>query len=134
MLDAKGVMEPYGSRGRAAAGSPCCSGLIVFAAFGAVVGYAYFNGLPGIGGEPPLIRAEAEPYRRAPDERGGLEVANANSSIVSVWRRRTSRRGSSGCCRRRRRRRWKPPEPDAEPGPRPSPHRRPGAVAAADRA
>ena len=34
------------------------------------------KGLPGIGGEPPLIRAEAGPYRHAPDDRGGLDVAN----------------------------------------------------------
>ena len=47
-------------------------GIVVFAAFGGVVGYAYFKGLPGIGGEPPLIRADAEPYRHAPDDRGGL--------------------------------------------------------------
>lgn len=86
MLDAKGVMEPYreprGSRGWFI----LILGVVVFAAFGGVVGYAYLHGLPGIGGEPPLIRAEAEPYRHAPSDRGGLAVANASSSIVSVLR------------------------------------------------
>jgi len=59
-------------------------GIVVFAAFGGVVGYAYFKGLPGIGGEPPLIRAEPGPYRMAPGDRGGLAISNANSRIVSV--------------------------------------------------
>ena len=61
-------------------------GIAVFAAFGAVVGYAYFKGLPGIGGEPPLIKAEAGPYRSAPGDRGGLAVANTNSSIIELLR------------------------------------------------
>jgi hypothetical protein len=56
----------------------------VFAAFGGVVGYAYFKGLPGIGGEPPLIRAEPGPYRVAPEDRGGLAISNATSRIVAV--------------------------------------------------
>ena len=59
-------------------------GILVFAAFGGVVGYAYFKGLPGIGGEPPLIRAEPGPYRVAPQDRGGLAISNANSRIVAV--------------------------------------------------
>jgi hypothetical protein len=59
-------------------------GIVVFAAFGGVVGYAYLKGLPGIGGEPPLIRAEAGPYRLAPEDRGGLAISNANSRIVTV--------------------------------------------------
>ena len=58
-------------------------GITVFAAFGAVVGYAYFKGLPGIGGEPPLIKAQEGPYRHAPGDRGGLAVPNTNSSIVT---------------------------------------------------
>jgi hypothetical protein len=33
-----------------------------------------------------LLQAASEPYRHAPNERGGLEVANARSSIVSVLR------------------------------------------------
>ncbi len=86
VLDAKGVMEPYreprGSRGWFV----LVLGVVVFAAFGGVVGYAYLHGLPGIGGEPPLIRAEEGPYRHAPSDRGGLAVANASSSIVSVLR------------------------------------------------
>lgn len=86
VLDAKGVVEPYREPGQGRGWLTLLLGLIVFAAFGGVVGYAYLNGLPGIGGEPPLIRAAAEPYRRAPSDRGGLEVANSSSSIVSVLR------------------------------------------------
>ena len=44
------------------------------------------TGLPGIGGEPPLIKAQVGPYRHAPSDRGGLEVPNTNSSIVTVLR------------------------------------------------
>ena len=86
MLDAKGVMEPYDEPRQARGWLILLLGIVVFAAFGVVVGYAYYKGLPGIGGEPPLIKAEAGAYRRAPDERGGLAVANANSSIVTVLR------------------------------------------------
>jgi hypothetical protein len=86
VLDAKGVVEPYREPGQGRGWLTLLLGLIVFAAFGGVVGYAYLNGLPGVGGEPPLIRAAAEPYRYAPNDRGGLEVANASSSIVSVLR------------------------------------------------
>ena len=86
VLDAKGVMEPYEEPRQARGWLILLLGIVVFAAFGVVVGYAYYIGLPGIGGEPPMIRAEAGAYRRAPDERGGLAVANANSSIVTVLR------------------------------------------------
>ncbi|MFL5337367.1 MAG: SPOR domain-containing protein [Geminicoccaceae bacterium] len=86
MLDAKGVMEPYEEPRQARGWLILLLGIVVFAAFGVVVGYAYYKGLPGIGGEPPLIKAEPGAYRRAPDERGGLAVANANSSIVTVLR------------------------------------------------
>jgi hypothetical protein len=86
VLDAKGVMEPYEEPRQARGWLILLLGIVVFAAFGVVVGYAYYKGLPGIGGEPPLIKAEPGAYRRAPDERGGLAVANANSSIVTVLR------------------------------------------------
>ena len=86
VLDAKGVMEPYEEPRQARGWLILLLGIVVFAAFGGVVGYAYYKGLPGIGGEPPLIKAERGAYRRAPDERGGLAVANANSSIVTVLR------------------------------------------------
>ena len=86
VLDAKGVMEPYEEPRQARGWLILLLGIVVFAAFGVVVGYAYYIGLPGIGSEPPMIRAEAGAYRRAPDERGGLAVANANSSIVTVLR------------------------------------------------
>jgi hypothetical protein len=85
-LDAKGVMEPYQEPRDSRGWLTLALGVLVFAVFGAVVGYAWFRGLPGVGGEPPLIRAEAGPYRHAPEDRGGLEVANASSSIVNVLR------------------------------------------------
>jgi hypothetical protein len=85
-LDAKGVVEPYQEPRESQGWLTLALGVVVFALFGAVVGYAWFNGLPGVGGEPPLIRADAAPYRHAPSERGGLEVANAKSSVVSVLR------------------------------------------------
>jgi hypothetical protein len=85
-LDAKGVMEPYQEPRSSRGWLVLVLGVLVFTVFGAVVGYAWFNGMPGVDGEPPLIRAEAGPYRRAPAERGGLEVANVSSSIVSVLR------------------------------------------------
>jgi hypothetical protein len=86
VLDAKGVVEPYQETRESQGWLTLALGVLVFALFGAVVGYAWFNGLPGVGGEPPLIRAEAAPYRHAPSERGGLAVANAKSSVVSVLR------------------------------------------------
>lgn len=86
VLEPKGIMEPYQEPRKRGGWLPLILGTLVFALFGAVVGYAYFNGLPGIGGEPPLLQAASEPYRHAPNERGGLEVANATSSIVSVLR------------------------------------------------
>ena len=89
VLDAKGVMEPYEEPRQARGWLILLLGIVVFAAFGVVVGYAYFKGLPGIGGEPPLIKAEAGAWRLAPNERGGLEVANANSSIVTILRQQS---------------------------------------------
>ncbi|MEK0085242.1 SPOR domain-containing protein [Benzoatithermus flavus] len=86
MLDAKGVMEPYQEPRQTRGWLTLVLGALVFTVFGGVVGYAWFNGMGGTSGEPPLIRAEAGPYRRAPAERGGLEVANVSSSIVSVLR------------------------------------------------
>jgi hypothetical protein len=79
-------MEPYKEPRGTGGWLTLVLGALVFAVFGGVVGYAYVNGLPGMGGEPPLIRADAEPYRHAPSERGGLEVANSSSSIVNVLR------------------------------------------------
>lgn len=62
------------------------AGLVVFGLFGAVVWYAYVEGLAGLGGEPPLVRAEAGPYKRVPDDRGGLDVANQSASVIDVFR------------------------------------------------
>lgn len=86
MLDARGVMEPWQEPRQGRGWLILLLGITVFAAFGAVVGYAYLKGLPGIGGEPPLIKAQEGPYRHAPADRGGLSVPNTNSSIVTVLR------------------------------------------------
>ena len=86
VLDARGVMEPWQEPRHGRGWLILLLGITVFAAFGAVVGYAYFKGLPGIGGEPPLIKAQEGPYRHAPSDRGGLAVPNTNSSIVTVLR------------------------------------------------
>lgn len=89
MVDANGVVEPWQEQRRGRGWFVLLLGVVVFAAFGAVVGYAYFRGLPGIGGEPLLIEAAEGPYRLAPSNRGGLAVPNANSSIVTVLRPRS---------------------------------------------
>ncbi len=60
--------------------------LVVFGLFGGVVWYAYVEGLAGLGGEPPLIRAEAGPYKHVPNDRGGLDVANQSASVIDVFR------------------------------------------------
>ena len=55
--------------------------LAVFAVFTGIVWLAYQEDRQ-LQGEPPLIRASTEPYRRAPSERGGLAVLNESSAIV----------------------------------------------------
>ena len=86
MLDAKGVMEPYreprGSRGWFI----LILGVVVFATFGGVVGYAYMYGLPGMGGEPPLIQRRSRAVPPCSQRPRWAEVANSSSSIVSVLR------------------------------------------------
>lgn len=84
MLEAKGAMEPYREPRKSGGWLTIVLGAVVFAVFGAVVGYTYVNGLPGMEGEPPLIKADGGAYRHAPDERGGLDIPNASSSIVNV--------------------------------------------------
>lgn len=84
MLDARGVVEPYREPDRGRGWLVLMIGVIVFALFGGVVGAAWFSGMLTGAGEPPLVRANPQPYRHAPGERGGIEVANRNSSIVSV--------------------------------------------------
>ena len=75
-------------------------GIVVFAAFGAVVGYAYLKGLPGIGGEPPLIRAAGGPLPRTRPATGAASPCPTPTPASSTsCARRASRRGSSGSCR-----------------------------------
>lgn len=61
-------------------------GVFVFAVFAAVLWYAYVEvmGL-GAGGPPPLIRAEAGPIKRAPDDPGGMEIPNRDSAAARVF-------------------------------------------------
>ena len=89
MVHAHDLSEPWQAQRRGQGWFVLLIGVVVFALFGAVVGYAYLRGLPGIGGEPPLIRAIEGPYRSAPAERGGIAVPNANSNIVTVLRPKT---------------------------------------------
>ena len=51
----------------------------VFGLFGAVLWFAYADviGL-GASGPPPLVRAEAGPFKRPPDDPGGMPVAEAS--------------------------------------------------------
>ena len=86
MVHANELSEPWDAQKRGSGWFVLLLGVVVFALFGAVVGYAYLRGLPGIGGEPPLIQAEDGPYRTAPSDRGGIAVPNAKSSIVTVLR------------------------------------------------
>jgi hypothetical protein len=60
--------------------------LLVFGLFGYVIWLAYVEGLGGFGGEPPLIKAATEPYKHAPDDPGGLKVANEAASVIDVFR------------------------------------------------
>lgn len=57
--------------------------LLVFSAFTGIVWLAYHEDRSSVG-EAPLVRADAEPYRQAPDKRGGLAVLNEGSSIVQA--------------------------------------------------
>jgi hypothetical protein len=86
MVHAHDLSEPWQAQRRGQGWFLLLIGVVVFALFGAVVGYAYMRGLPGIGGEPPVIRAAEGPYRTAPADRGGLAVPNAKSNIVTVLR------------------------------------------------
>ncbi len=86
MVHTHDLSEPWEAQRRGPGWLVLLLGVVVFALFGAVVGYAYLRGLPGIGGEPPLIHALEGPYRSAPADPGGLAVPNAKSSIVTVLR------------------------------------------------
>ena len=101
VLDAEGVVEPWQEPRQGRGWLILLLGLVVFAAFGGVVGYAYFNGLPGIGGEPPLIRAAAEPYRsraERPRRPRGRQCQLQHRQRAAPAERDAPR--SSGCCRR----------------------------------
>jgi hypothetical protein len=53
------------------------AGLLVGVLFATVLWYAYLEGLAGVGGEPPLIRAEAGPYKRVPRTAKGSRSPSA---------------------------------------------------------
>ena len=103
-------------------------GITVFAAFGAVVGYAYLKGLPGIGGEPPLIRAAGRT----------LPACARRSGRSRGRQRQLEHRHCTGAAERAAAgERFLPPEtapalefaePDAEPGVRGRARTRPGAL------
>lgn len=56
----------------------------VLGLFVAVVWFAYQDLMPGGDAAPPLIRADAGPLKREPDQRGGLPVVNAESAVVQA--------------------------------------------------
>ncbi len=57
--------------------------VVVFGFFGAVVFAAYMERFGG-NGDPILVRAPREPLKYAPDDPGGLEVANESSNVVAA--------------------------------------------------
>ena len=75
--------------------------LAVFAPFG-VLWYAYVEvmGL-GASGPPPLIRAEAGPIKRAPDNPGGMEIPNRDSAAARVFQETATAFAASASCQGR---------------------------------
>ncbi|MEO1018859.1 MAG: SPOR domain-containing protein [Pseudomonadota bacterium] len=57
--------------------------VVVFGFFGAIVFAAYMERFGG-NSDPILVRAPAEPLKRAPDDPGGLEVANESSNVIAA--------------------------------------------------
>jgi hypothetical protein len=55
---------------------------LVLALFSGVIWFAYQDLMPGGDEAPPLIRADAAPIKRDPDERGGLPLVNEESAVV----------------------------------------------------
>ena len=104
-------------------------GGVVFAVFAAVIWYAYVEvmGL-GTGGPPPLVRAEAGPIKRAPDDPGGMEIPNRGSAVARVFdetvdgvrRERILPRQDTAQI---------PPEPEPASPPAPAPQAMPGPTA-----
>ncbi|HMR33914.1 MAG TPA: SPOR domain-containing protein [Geminicoccaceae bacterium] len=96
-------------------------GGVVFAVFAAVIWYAYVEvmGL-GAGGPPPLVRAEAGPIKRAPDDPGGMEIPNRDAAVARVFEET-----SDGVRRERilppQDTTQVPPEPDPPPSAAPQP-------------
>lgn len=52
--------------------------------FVSVVWFAYQDMMPGGDEAPPVVRAEAGPLKRAPNERGGAPVVNEESVVVQA--------------------------------------------------
>jgi cell division septation protein DedD len=59
--------------------------VLIFGLFGAVLWYAYVD-LAGLGasGPPPLVRAEAGPIKRDPDDPGGMDVTNRDAPSARI--------------------------------------------------
>ncbi len=71
----------YGSNSRRRSGRALLFGaaIVVFGLFGTVLWFAYADVIGLGGGEPPpLVRAEAGPFKRPPDDPGGMPVAEAS--------------------------------------------------------
>jgi hypothetical protein len=75
-----------GRRGGKGIGRYLIGGVValVLILFGSVVWFAYQDLMPGGNEAPPLIRADATPIKREPDERGGLPLVNEESAVVQA--------------------------------------------------
>ncbi|MCB2054266.1 MAG: SPOR domain-containing protein [Geminicoccaceae bacterium] len=60
-----------------------CVMIAVFGTFVAVIVMAFDAG-HRVDGAPPLIKADATPFRQVPDERGGIAVLNEGSALVQA--------------------------------------------------
>ncbi len=73
-----------GGRGRTGVRRYVVGGIValVLALFSGVIWFAYQDLMPGGDEAPPLIRADANPIKHQPDERGGLPLVNEESAVV----------------------------------------------------
>lgn len=58
----------------------------VIGVLGGVIWTTYINGGGSSGGAVPVISADSTPYKTAPDSRGGMNVANKDSTVFETLR------------------------------------------------
>jgi len=76
----EGDAEPVRSR-RSRKGLIAVASVFAMAAAGVALALNYTGGEGGAGGEPPLIKAAAEPAKVAPQNPGGVDIPNQNKQI-----------------------------------------------------